>query len=129
DRRLPAIIRIEKNAFASEHIALFFKELFHKTEVMGFTGYSMLSTSSEEKQPQGDVKINVICPACPSVYCCLNMFSILANLLQTTVLEARIDPYVHETPELYRRITLPYIAQFSSRADTDGTSHILCVSH
>jgi len=37
DRRLPAIIRIEKNAFASEHIALFFKELVHKTEVMGST--------------------------------------------------------------------------------------------
>ncbi|KIK60432.1 hypothetical protein GYMLUDRAFT_43744 [Collybiopsis luxurians FD-317 M1] len=37
DQRLQAIIRIEKNAFASEHAPSLFADLVHRTELMGST--------------------------------------------------------------------------------------------
>ncbi|KAJ3790355.1 scavenger mRNA decapping enzyme [Lentinula aff. detonsa] len=100
---LRAIIRIEKNAFASEHAASLFKDLIHKAKVVESTDiYTWLSgwtssQASELKQPHGDVKINVICPATD------------VHVRKYTKQEIIL---VQETPELYRRIVEPYIASF-----------------
>ncbi|KAF9077900.1 scavenger mRNA decapping enzyme [Rhodocollybia butyracea] len=97
---LQAIIRIEKNAFASEHAALLLKEVILKTEVMDSTDiYTWIAgwsspQGSEAKQPQGDVKINVICPATD--------VHVRKYTKQHSIL-------VQETPELYHRIIEPYI--------------------
>ncbi|KAJ4470480.1 scavenger mRNA decapping enzyme [Lentinula lateritia] len=103
NRRLRAIILIERNAFASEHVASFFNDLVYKAELIGSTDiYSWFaawisSQASEIKQPQGDVKINVICPATD--------VHVRKYTKQGSIL-------VQETPELYHRIIEPYIASF-----------------
>ncbi|KAF5388748.1 hypothetical protein D9757_004765 [Collybiopsis confluens] len=101
DQPLQAIIRIEKNAFASEQAVALFKDLVHKTKLMG-KQYTWVAgwlsfQASDIKQPQGDVKINVICPATD--------VHVKKYTKQKSIL-------VRETPELYRRITLPFINSF-----------------
>ncbi|KAJ4470433.1 scavenger mRNA decapping enzyme [Lentinula aciculospora] len=103
DCRLRAIIRIEKAAFASAHAGSLFKDFIHKVEVIEstdiytwFAGW-ISSQASEINQPQGDVKINVICPATD--------VHVRKYTKQGSIL-------VQETPELYHRITEPYIAGF-----------------
>lgn len=141
NRRLRAIILIERNAFASEHVASFFNDLVYKAELIGSTDivrcrykssvsrfdgslseqYSWFaawisSQASEIKQPQGDVKINVICPATDvhirkvratacSRSCILTDNPCMQYTKQGSIL-------VQETPELYHRIIEPYIASF-----------------
>ncbi|GAV99744.1 scavenger mrna decapping enzyme [Lentinula edodes] len=88
NRRLRAIILIERNAFASEHNRRTFEQY------SWFAAW-ISSQASEIKQPQGDVKINVICPATD--------VHVRKYTKQKSIL-------VQETPELYRRIIAPYIA-------------------
>ncbi|KAJ3751945.1 scavenger mRNA decapping enzyme [Lentinula raphanica] len=101
--RLRAIIRVEKNAIPIEHSTSLFQDLIRKVEMMEstdiytwFSGW-MSSEASITKQPQGDVKINVICPATD------------VHVRKYTKQESIL---VQETPELYRRIVEPYIAGF-----------------
>ncbi|KAK0457776.1 scavenger mRNA decapping enzyme [Desarmillaria tabescens] len=105
--RLRAIIRIEKTAFAPELAERFFHsdseqptivssvKLIQSTDI-----YSWLAgwlSSSEEQQPQGDVKIDIICPATDDH---IRKYSPQKSTL------------VRETPELYTSIVRPYIDAF-----------------
>ncbi|EEB96008.1 hypothetical protein MPER_04931, partial [Moniliophthora perniciosa FA553] len=108
DQRLPAIVRVEKTAFAADCAKDFFRpeedaSLVRKIEVMESTDiYTWLagwisSSLSEAKQPQGDVKINIICPA--------TQVHIRKYIKQQSIL-------VQETPDLYEKIVKPYISSF-----------------
>ncbi|KAK7060875.1 hypothetical protein VNI00_000608 [Paramarasmius palmivorus] len=105
NERVQAIIRAEKTAFSSEYVQDLFvpneASLVQKMEVMGSTDiYTWLAgwmTPSSEKQPQGDVKINVICPA--------TEVHVRKYTKQQSIL-------VQETPELYEKIVKHYIASF-----------------
>ncbi|KAJ7115898.1 mRNA decapping enzyme [Mycena epipterygia] len=100
---LPAIIRIEKTAIpvdAAQHIFpgklggfLSHVKCVESTDIyMWLAGW--LSATS---QPQGDVKVNIICPA--------TEVHIRKYSKQNSIL-------VRETPEIYSRIVQPYISEF-----------------
>ncbi|KAL0575914.1 hypothetical protein V5O48_006060 [Marasmius crinis-equi] len=117
---LQAIIRVEKTAFAAQCTG----DLFHPEETVGLISRTKLMEStdiytwlagwisspvSEEKQPQGDVKINIICPA-TDVH--IRKYSKQMSIL------------VQETPGLYRQIVEPYISAFPA-ARTQWVTEIL----
>ncbi|KAJ6581430.1 HIT-like domain-containing protein [Mycena capillaripes] len=102
---LPAIIRIEKTTIpvdVSQHIFpgeiggfLSQVKCMESTDI--YTWLAGWTTTSMESQPQGDVKVNIICPATD--------VHIRKYSKQNSIL-------VRETPDIYRRIVQPYIAQF-----------------
>ncbi|KAJ7876804.1 scavenger mRNA decapping enzyme [Mycena leptocephala] len=100
----PAILRIEKSAIpldVSQHIFpgtlggfLSKVKCMESTDIyMWLVGW--ISASSMEKQPQGDVKVSIICPA-TEVH--IRKYSKQSSIL------------VRETPDIYRRIVQPYIS-------------------
>ncbi|SJL03458.1 uncharacterized protein ARMOST_06814 [Armillaria ostoyae] len=101
--RQRAIIRIEKTAFAPELAELFFHseqptivssvKLIQSTDIYSWLAGWLLS-SSEEQQQQGDVKIDIICPATDDH---IRKYSPQKYTL------------VRETPELYASVVRPYI--------------------
>ncbi|KAJ7720575.1 scavenger mRNA decapping enzyme [Mycena maculata] len=102
---LPAIIRIEKTAIpvdVSNRIfpdqpGAFLNQLkcMESTDIyMWFAGW--LASTSMERQPQGDVKVNIICPA--------TEVHIRKYSKQNSIL-------VRETPDIYHRIVQPYISE------------------
>ncbi|KAJ7077829.1 scavenger mRNA decapping enzyme [Mycena belliarum] len=103
---LPAIVRIEKTAVpanASNQIFpgkiggfLSHVRCMESTDIYSwFAGW--LSSTSIGKQPQGDVKVNIICPA-TDVH--IRKYTPQKNIL------------VCETPDIYNRIVQPYISDF-----------------
>ncbi|KAJ6518739.1 scavenger mRNA decapping enzyme [Mycena sanguinolenta] len=103
---LPAIIRIEKTAIPVDLSSCIFPDqpggFLSKVNCMESTDIYMwlagwISTNSTAKQPQGDVKVNIICPA-TEVH--VRKYSKQSSIL------------VRETPEMYKRIVEPYIADF-----------------
>ncbi|PBK99144.1 scavenger mRNA decapping enzyme [Armillaria gallica] len=104
--RQRAIIRIEKTAFAPELADLFFHseqptivssvKLIQSTDIYSWLAGWLLS-SSEEQQRQGDVKIDIICPATDDH---IRKYSPQKYTL------------VRETPELYASVVRPYIDSF-----------------
>ncbi|KAK0434604.1 scavenger mRNA decapping enzyme [Armillaria borealis] len=102
--RQRAIIRIEKTAFAPELAELFFHseqptivssvKLIQSTDIVGSNSHGWLLSSSEEEQQQGDVKIDIICPATDDH---IRKYSPQKYTL------------VRETPELYASVVRPYI--------------------
>ncbi|THU97752.1 HIT-like protein [Dendrothele bispora CBS 962.96] len=103
--RVQTIIRIEKTAFSPSCPQTFFgkealisnMKLVEHTDIYSWFQGWLATSRSEEVQPQGDVKINVICPA-TEVH--IRKYSKQLSIL------------VSETPELYKRITEPYISNF-----------------
>ncbi|KAG7444378.1 scavenger mRNA decapping enzyme [Guyanagaster necrorhizus] len=106
-KNLRAIIRIEKTAFAPELAKLFFHseserptivtsvKLIQSTDI-----YSWLAgwlSPSEEHQRQGDVKIDIICPATDD---------------HVWKYSPQKSTLVRETPELYASVVRPYINTF-----------------
>ncbi|KAJ7281611.1 scavenger mRNA decapping enzyme [Mycena rebaudengoi] len=104
---LPAIVRIEKtaipvhvsqNLFPSKAGAfLRTVECMESTDIYTWMA-GWLAETSRERQPQGDVKINIICPA-TDVH--IRKYSEQKSIL------------VRETPDIYRRIVEPYIREQS----------------
>ncbi|KAJ7224329.1 scavenger mRNA decapping enzyme, partial [Mycena pura] len=103
---LPAIIRLEKTAIPSHLSRHIFPDsvngylsqikCMENTDIyMWLAGW--LSPSSMEKLPQGDVKVNIVCPA--------TEVHIRKYSPQNSVL-------VRETPEIYRSIVQPFITSF-----------------
>ncbi|KAF9266808.1 scavenger mRNA decapping enzyme [Marasmius fiardii PR-910] len=120
DERLQAIVRLEKTAFATECA----EEIFHpedavalipKTRLIGSTDiYTWLAgwgspSASEEKQPHGDVKISIVCPA---------------TELHVRKYSKQLSILVQETPTLYQQIVEPYISSFPA-ARTQWVTEIL----
>ncbi|KAK7466398.1 hypothetical protein VKT23_005121 [Stygiomarasmius scandens] len=105
EQRLQTIIRIEKTAFSPACPQAFFGSqalisdinLVESTDIYSWFQGWLASSRSQELQPQGDVKINVICPA-TEVH--IRKYSKQYSIL------------VSETPELYHKITEPYISNF-----------------
>ncbi|KAJ7760496.1 scavenger mRNA decapping enzyme [Mycena metata] len=101
---LPAIVRLERTAIPINisqrifpgQLGAFLSQVqcMERTDIyMWLAGW--LSPSSIEQQPQGDVKVNIVCPA--------TEVHIRKYSEQSCVL-------VHETPDIYRRIVEPYIS-------------------
>ncbi|KAF7356652.1 Scavenger mrna decapping enzyme [Mycena venus] len=98
----PAIIRIEKTAvpldvsqhiFPDNNLGGFLSKVKRMESTDIYTWLAgWISANSVEKQPQGDVKVNIICPA--------TTYSKQSSIL------------VRETPDIYRRIVEPYISEF-----------------
>ncbi|KAJ8095145.1 hypothetical protein PM082_010367 [Marasmius tenuissimus] len=108
EERLQAIIRIEKTAFSSDYAGDFFHpaedvglirqlKLMESTDIYTWLAGWLSSSLSEQKQPQGDVKVNIVCPATD--------VHVKKYSKQTSIL-------VQETPSLYRQIVEPYISAF-----------------
>ncbi|KAK7030671.1 scavenger mrna decapping enzyme [Favolaschia claudopus] len=105
-KTLPAILRIEKTAVPIDISGQIFpgspgggflsytKCMEHTDIYMWLAGW-ISETSSREKQPQGDVKINIICPA--------TEVHIRKYSQQNSII-------VRETPEIYRQIVEPFIS-------------------
>ncbi|KAJ7449651.1 scavenger mRNA decapping enzyme [Mycena latifolia] len=102
---LPAIIRLEKTAIPAEvsnqifpgKLGGFLRQVkcMESTDIYTwFAGW--LSTASAERQPHGDVKVNIICPATD--------IHIRKYSKQNSIL-------VRETPDIYSRIVQPYISE------------------
>ncbi|KAF7370656.1 Scavenger mrna decapping enzyme [Mycena sanguinolenta] len=112
---LPAIIRIEKTAIPVDLASRIFPDqlggflsrvkCMENTDIEAQSSTSLqymwlagwISASSTSKQPQGDVKVNIICPA-TEVH--VRKYSKQSSIL------------VRETPEMYKRIVEPYITDF-----------------
>ncbi|KAJ7634063.1 scavenger mRNA decapping enzyme [Mycena polygramma] len=103
---LPAIIRIEKTAIPVDisqrifpgNIGAFLSQVKRMENTDIYTWLAgWISAASMEKQPQGDVKVNIICPATD--------VHIRKYSKQNSIL-------VRETPDIYRRVVQPYISQF-----------------
>ncbi|KAJ7180605.1 scavenger mRNA decapping enzyme [Mycena filopes] len=101
---LPAIIRLERTAIPIDisqrifpgQLGAFLSQVkcMERTDIyMWLAGW--LSPSSMEHQPQGDIKVNIVCPA--------TEVHIRKYSEQSCVL-------VRETPDIYRRIVEPYIS-------------------
>ncbi|KAK1222105.1 hypothetical protein PQX77_015029 [Marasmius sp. AFHP31] len=108
EERLQAIVRIEKTAFSSDCAGDFFHptedvglirqlKLMESTDIYTWLAGWLSSPLSEQKQPQGDVKVNIVCPATD--------VHVKKYSKQTSIL-------VQETPSLYRQIVEPYISAF-----------------
>ncbi|CAK5273991.1 unnamed protein product [Mycena citricolor] len=108
--RLPAIIRLEKTAFPLHAVNNLFPDasnpkastflddlrcMEHTDIYMWLAGW--FGTASMENRPQGDVKVNIVCPA-TEVH--IRKYSKQRSILVT------------ETPDLYRQIVLPFIQAF-----------------
>ncbi|KAJ7504454.1 scavenger mRNA decapping enzyme [Mycena galericulata] len=103
-QNLPAIIRIEKTAIPVDVSNRIFpgqvRPFLSQVKCMESTDIYMWLAgwlSTTEKQPQGDVKVNIICPATD--------VHIRKYSKQNSIL-------VSETPDIYRRIVQPYISEF-----------------
>ncbi|KAJ7155469.1 scavenger mRNA decapping enzyme [Mycena crocata] len=103
---LPAIIRIEKTAIPVDISRDIFPTnlggFLSRVKCMETTDIYMwlagwISATRMKEQPQGDVKVNIICPA-TDVH--IRKYSRQDSFL------------VRETPEIYRRIVEPYISEF-----------------
>ncbi|KAJ7334071.1 scavenger mRNA decapping enzyme [Mycena albidolilacea] len=103
---LSAIIRIEKTAVPLEIAQHIFPsqlggflsrvKRMESTDIYTWLA-GWISATSMEKQPQGDVKVNIICPA-TDVH--IRKYSKQSSIL------------VRETPDIYKRIVEPYISAF-----------------
>ncbi|KAJ7066655.1 scavenger mRNA decapping enzyme [Mycena amicta] len=97
------ILRIERTAIpenAAENMSAYIREAKCVEHTDIYTWFAAcLSPSSLENLPQGDVKVNVICPATEAH---IRKYS----PQNTTIL--------HETPEIYRDIVVPFIASLPS---------------
>ncbi|KAF9052263.1 scavenger mRNA decapping enzyme [Hymenopellis radicata] len=92
-----AIVRIEKTSFAPDFDLSSVVNIKPMQSTDIYSWFAGWLASSPEKRPQGDVKIDVICPATQDH---INKYSPQRSLL------------VRETPELYSSVTKPYIDSF-----------------
>ncbi|KAJ7588136.1 scavenger mRNA decapping enzyme [Mycena floridula] len=100
DDPLPAIIRLEKTAFSADTAHSFFSEITNKINLVESTDIYTWLAAWTKPQAQGDVKVNVICPA--------TEVHIKKYTKQRIIL-------VQETPFLYETITKPYILAFPAQ--------------
>ncbi|KAJ7252736.1 scavenger mRNA decapping enzyme, partial [Mycena haematopus] len=111
----PAIIRIEKTAIPVDVSSRIFPYqlggFLSKVKCMENTDiYMWLRGWISSEQSQGDVKVNIICPA--------TEVHVRKYSKQNSIL-------VRETPEIYKRIVEPYIADFPpERTRWRGLQHI-----